>query len=196
MHIEWALRQPSHRDGWPKTANGAAERLNERGIPSPMGGSWTGISVRNMARRLALTAPPTVRVSHQVLWTRARAILKEHPDFTIAQLRTAVRKDHPVGTSRATAAIRRFRRSMAGRNALQKRLRWPLDRRLAARIRISKIWKRYPDCTAKQMIKALGPVEFSVKEQWVQRVLNRCWLVSARHSRKQLHSGRRRYIPR
>jgi DNA invertase Pin-like site-specific DNA recombinase len=196
MHIEWALRQPPLRKGWPRTVNAAAARLNERGVPSPMGGLWCGIGVRNMASRLGLSVPPTVRASRKVLWTSGRAILNEHPDFTVHQLMSAIKKDHAVGLARALEILRSFRRGLAGRNGVQRRLRWPLDRRLAARVQIAAIWKRHPDYTAKQVITALGPFEHSIKEAWVQRILKRCWLASARHSSERLRVGRRRYIPR
>jgi hypothetical protein len=196
MHIEWALRQPPRREGWPRSVNAAAARLNERGVPSPMGGRWCGIGLRNMASRLGLSVPPSVRVSREVLWTSARAVLKEHPDYTTVQLMAAVKKGHPIGTARALEIIRRFRRSVAQRSAVRKRLGWPLDRRTTTRVRIAAIWNQHPDYTAQQVITALGSVEHSIKVPWVQRILKRCWLVSARHGQKQLRIGRRRYIPR
>jgi len=196
MHIEWALRQAPLRAGTPRSVNAAAERLNERGVVSPMGGRWHGISVRNMAARLGLSVPPPRRVSRDVLWTRARAVLKEHPDLTTYQLMATVKRDYPIGIGRALELIRRFRRTVARRSAIQKRLRSPLDRRLATRLRIAAIWKRYPDYTAQQVIRVLGPVGHSVTVPWVQRILKRCWLISTRHSPTQLRIGRRRYIPR
>jgi DNA invertase Pin-like site-specific DNA recombinase len=196
MHIEWALRQPPRRDGWPRSVNAAAQRLNERGVPSPMGGRWCGISVRNMASRLKLPVPPPVRVSREVLWTSARAVLEGRPDCTTYQLMAAVRTDHPIGTTRALEILRSFRRSVAGRSAFQMRLRWPLDRRIATRVRIATIWKQHPDYSAQQVMRAIGPVGHSVKVPWIQRILKRCWLRSARHSPEQLRIGRRRYIPR
>jgi DNA invertase Pin-like site-specific DNA recombinase len=197
MHIEWALRQPPWRDGWPRTVSGAAQRLNERGVASPMGGTWCGIGIRNMASRLGLSVPPPMRAPCKVLWTSAFGILKEHPDLTTTQLMVAVRNDHhSIGVTRALEILRQFRQGLARRSATQKRLRWPLDRRLATRLRIAAIWKQHPDYTARQVKEVLGPVGHSVKVTWVERILKRCWLVSARHSQKQLHIGRRRYIPR
>lgn len=196
MHIEWALRQPLLREGWPRTVNAAAKKLNERGIASPMGGSWCGISVRNMATRLGLSSPPPCRVSREVLSASARRILKEHPDCTTHQLMVAVRHEHPVGTSRALEALRRLRRSVARRSTAQKRLQWPLDRRLATRVRIAAIWKRHRDNTAKKVTCALGPVGHPVTVPWVQHILKRCWVISAKHTAKQLRAGRRRYIPK
>ena len=196
MHIEWALRQPALRAGWPRSVNSAAERLNERGVASPMGRRWHGTSVRHMAARLGLSVAPPHRVSRAVLWTRAQAVLLEHPDLTTHQLMAAVRRDCPIGVQRALELLQRFRRAIAGRSAFQKRLRSPLDRRLATRLRIAAIWKRYPDYTAEQVIKVLGPVSHTVKEPWVQKLLRRCWLVSTRHSPTQRHIARRRYTPR
>jgi hypothetical protein len=58
------------------------------------------------------------------------------------------------------------------------------------------MWKQHPDHTAQQVIKALGPVKHPMKVHWVEKILRRCSLVSARNTSKQLHVGRRRYIPR
>ena len=196
MHIEWALRQPPLRAGWPRSVNGAAESLNERGVESPLGGRWSGVTVRRMATLLGLPAPPSRRVSREVVWAHALAVLRERPDLTTHQLMTVVKPDYPIGTPRALHIMQKFRRMIAARSAIQQRLRSPLDRRVATRVRIAAIWKRHPDYTAKQVIEVLGPVGHSVKEPWVQRILKRCWLVSKRHSQAQLRNGRRRYIPR
>ena len=196
VHIEWALRQPPRREGWPASANAAAEWLNERELASPMGGRWCGITVRAMASRLGLPVPPPVRVSREVLGARARAVLREHPDLTTKQLICAIRVDYPLGTVRALELLRSFRRTLARRSAVQKRLRWPVDRRTAARIRIAALWKQHPGYTARQLISTLGPVGHSVKVTWVQRLLKRCWDASTPHSAKQRRSGRRRTIPR
>ena len=56
-HLEWALRQPGLR-GRPISLKTAAERLNNRNIPSPMGGHWSGEQLLRMGRRLGLRHPP------------------------------------------------------------------------------------------------------------------------------------------
>ena len=44
---------------------------------------------------------------------------------------------------------------------------WQLDGRTAARVRISAIWKRHPEFTAKQVLEKLRP-EHTVRVPWVQ----------------------------
>ena len=56
VHIEWALRQPG-RHGRPISAQAAADKLNERNIPSPWGARWWSTTVRRMWKRLGLHHP-------------------------------------------------------------------------------------------------------------------------------------------
>jgi hypothetical protein len=76
----------------------------------------------------------------------------------------------------------------------QKQMRWPLDRWTAARVRISAIWKRHPEFTAKQVMRKLEP-EQAVRAGFVQRVMRQCWRASVRVSAKQRLTGRRVYSP-
>jgi hypothetical protein len=48
VHLEWALNHPG-RFGRPITFRRAAERLNERQLPSPMGSRWCSMYVCAMA---------------------------------------------------------------------------------------------------------------------------------------------------
>jgi hypothetical protein len=116
-----------------------------------------------MASRLGLPVPPPVRVSGEVLGACARRVLAEHPDFTTNQLISAVGTEHPIGTVRALEFLRSIRRNVARRSAMQERVRWPVDRRTATRIRIAAIWRLHPEYTAQQVIGILGPVEHSVR---------------------------------
>ena len=64
VHIEWALRQP----GWlgrPITVRRAADKLNERNIPSPWGKRWWGTSLGRMAQHLGLSHPGLPRTAMQ-----------------------------------------------------------------------------------------------------------------------------------
>jgi DNA invertase Pin-like site-specific DNA recombinase len=56
-YLEWVLREPGLR-GRPISLQTAAERLNERNVPSPMGGHWSGEQLMRMGRRLGLRHPP------------------------------------------------------------------------------------------------------------------------------------------
>jgi hypothetical protein len=54
---------------------------------------------------------------------------------------------------------------------------WRLDRRTVARIRVSAIWKRHPEFSAKQVLANLGP-KHSLSVRWVQQILTDCWQAS------------------
>src|SRR5580704_3906198 len=56
VYIEWALKQPG-RDGRPISFRGAAIRLNERNVQTPLGGTWRGHHIQRMARSLRLEHP-------------------------------------------------------------------------------------------------------------------------------------------
>ena len=56
-HLEWALRQPGIR-GRPISLERAAKALNEREVPSPWGGRWSGEQLMRMGTRLHLKHPP------------------------------------------------------------------------------------------------------------------------------------------
>jgi DNA invertase Pin-like site-specific DNA recombinase len=191
VHIEWALGQPGIH-GKLISFRGAGEKLNELLIPSPMGGRWSSINVADIAVRLKLREKP-VRVLREVLQKRVDAIWKSRHDCTASLVVEMLKPEHSICIARAEALLRTCRKAAAQRSPVQRQMGWRLDRRTAARIRISTIWKRHPEFTAKQVIKNLG-LEASVRLPWVQKMLRECWRASARPSPKQQRIGRRSRI--
>ena len=126
VHIEWALSQPG-RLGIPISFNAAANELNEQHLASPMGGRWSSTSVRRIACRLGLRDRPAY-VPTDVLVARARAVWKQHPDFTARQIIARMAPGHPVGIVRAWAVVKRCRASAAKNSRAQRRIGWPVDR--------------------------------------------------------------------
>ncbi len=108
VHIEWALSHPG-RCGKPITCHAAAGKLNEQRLPSPMGGRWTSVNVADIAYRLKLRDRP-VRVPHEVLQARVRAVWTRHPDFTARQVMASAGPDSSVciGTRSGSPAIEHF----------------------------------------------------------------------------------------
>jgi DNA invertase Pin-like site-specific DNA recombinase len=190
MHIEWALRQPGTK-GRPISFHAAADKLNDRNIESSTGARWTGQQLQRMALRLGLHHPPG-----RLLWEMARAkvhaIWRENPEVTAKQVIATLGREDRLGISRAWALLRDCRKAAAKRSRAHRQVGWYLDGRTAARIRVSAIWKRHPEFTAKQVIRKLGP-EGHVRVRWVQQIMNECWRASARHSPKQWRIGRRFY---
>jgi hypothetical protein len=150
-------------------------------------------SVGLMASRLGLPLPPTSLPS-AALRARVREIWKQHPEYTARQVIENFGTEHLVGYVRVWKLLRECRLAAAKHSPAQKQIGWQLDRRTAARVRISAIWKRHPEFTARQIIKNLGP-EHSVRVPWVQKILRECCRASARHSPEQRRIGRRRYSP-
>jgi DNA invertase Pin-like site-specific DNA recombinase len=188
VHIEWAL---NNRDRWgnPVSFRGAAIKLNQQQLASPMGGSWTSRTVRNMAFRLGFCN----RIAYlptNILQGRAHAVYKLHPEMTVKQLIAMLSLKYSVGIVRAAAAARRCRESDANSSWAQRRINWPLDRFTSLRIRISEAWKQHPGFSGRQVIAKLE-LENSVRLKWVQRILNDCWKASGRYSREQRRMGRR-----
>ena len=192
VHIEWALSQRGRR-GKPISFNAAADRLNERHIPSPMGGRWSSINVRGIACRLGLRERP-VRVSREALQARVRAVWKQYPDLTSKQVMDRLGPDYPRSIGRVWALLRNCWRAAARSSPAHRQMGWRVDRRTVARMRISAIWKRHPEFTAKQVIGSLGP-RHSVPIRWVQLILRDCWQASGRHSPERRRVGRRCYSP-
>jgi hypothetical protein len=188
VHIEWALGQPG-LDGKPITFNGAADKLNALQIPSPMGGRWSSMNVADIAVRLKLREKP-IRVSRQVLQERIEAIWKVHPDCTGQQVVEMLKPQHPICIARACAFLGNCRAAAAKRSPAQRQTGWQVDRHTAARIRISTIWKRHPEFTARQVIKNRGP-KHSGGIQWVQTILREGSRASGRQSSKQRRFGLR-----
>ena len=193
VHIEWALNQPGLY-GRPITVTWAARKLNEQQIPTPMGGRWSSENIRIMAARLGLPAPPTF-VKFPVLRVRVRAIWRKHPDFSAAQVIKSLGPAHFVEEQRVWKILRECRELAAQNSLSQKRVGWQLDRKTAARIRISAIWKRYPELTAKQVMAKLGP-KHSVGVPWVQKILRECRRGSANYTVDRRRVGHPRNHPR
>ena len=192
VHIEWALSHPG-RFGRPITFHAAAEILNERQLPAPMGGRWCSMNVCDVACRLGLRHRPT-RVRRKVLQAHVRAIWKQQPDLTGKKLTMQLRSEHPVGTTQAWKLLRERRRAAISHSSAHKRVGWRLDPKTATRIRIGAIWRRHPEFTARQVIMHLGP-KHTVTVPWVQKVLRECWRAYTRRSAARRLTGRRVYSP-
>ena len=192
MHLEWALRQLGKTGRKPSLA-AAAYRLNERGIESPMGGRWWDQTVERMAARLGLRLPPH-RVPRDVLQPRVQAIWKQHPTCDAREVVRRLGPDHhtnyDTGEDRARKALRECRLALATRSATQRQMGWPLDRLTATRVRISEMWKRHPEVTAKRVIRNLRS-EYPLTVVWVAQIMRDCWLAAGRRSRAERRVGRR-----
>lgn len=188
VHIEWALGQPGI-DRKLITFRGAGEKLNELQIPSPMGGRWSSMNVADIAVRLKLREKP-IRVPREVLQERVDAIWRSRPGCTAQQVVQMLKPEHSICIIRAEAFLRTCRAAAARHSPAQNKMGWRLDRCTAARIRISAIWKRHPEFTAREVIGKLGP-KHSVRIPWVQKVLRECWRASARRSPEKRLIGRR-----
>jgi DNA invertase Pin-like site-specific DNA recombinase len=194
QHIEWAFRQPGiYGTGRPISFRGAANSLNERNIGSPRGSRWSGDRMSRMAIRLRLHHPPG-HLRRQVVKDRVNAIWQEHPEFTAKQVIASLGPEYPLGSTRALQLLKECRTAAAKRSSAQKQIGWQLDCRTAARIRISAIWKKHPEFTARQIIYKLGPGPL-VTVKWVRQILRECWCASAKLSPKQRRIGRRVYSP-
>ena len=192
VHIEWALSHPG-RLGRPISFHAAAEKLNERQLPSPMGGRWSSMNVCDMAVRLNLRDRPA-RIPRKVLKARVRALCREHPDLTGKQLIMSLRSEHPMGTSQAWKLLRECRRAAVRCSATHKHVGWRLDPKTATRIQISQIWRRHREFTARQVIRKLG-AKHSVTVPWVQKMLRECSRAYSTRSPARRLIGRRVYSP-
>jgi DNA invertase Pin-like site-specific DNA recombinase len=190
VHLEWALNQPGRSDR-PISYTAAAVKLNERNLPSPMGGQWSSTSVANMSRRIGLPNRPGW-MPRDLLEARVRAMFKQHSDVTAKEVLASLRKEYPLGIQRAWYALRNCRKAAARHSTAQRRIGWRYDSRTTTRIRVAEIWKRRPDITAKEVVEMLAP-EHSAQIRWIQTLLRSCWQASVKHSPKQRHVGRRMY---
>jgi DNA invertase Pin-like site-specific DNA recombinase len=170
-HVEWAFRQPG-TNGRAISCCAAANQLNERGIPSPMGSIWSGDQLIRTARRLGLNPRPA-RISPKLSPILVRALWNQQPDITPAQVLEELGPDRPLGLERARNLLTSFRRAAANRSAIHRKIGWWLDRRTALRIRISATWQKHPEWTARQVVAKLGP-EPLLKLPWVRRILREC----------------------
>ena len=192
VYIEWALKQPG-RHGRPISFRGAAARLNERNVETPLGGTWRGHHIQRMARRLGIDHP-LARMPETFARDRVRALYELHPNITGAQVIASMGTAHPLWDRRAYALLKECRRDAARRSPVHKHVGWHLDHRTATRIRIGEMWKRHPEFTGKQVIEKLklGP---DAPLKWVQRIMNDCWKAYAKPTGKHRHIGRKFYNP-
>ena len=192
MYIEWALKQPG-RDGSPISFRGAAIRLNERRIETPLGGTWRGHHIQRMARRLRLDHP-LARMPETFARARVRALYKLHPTLTGGQLVATMGTPHPLWIRRGFALLKECHRDAARRSPVHQRVGWRLDHKTANRIRVGELWKRHPELTGKQVIEKLklGP---DVPLKWVQGIMNDCWKAYATPKSKLRRAGRTFYNP-
>lgn len=171
VHIEWAFRQPGVY-GRAISCCAAANKLNERNIPSPMGATWSGDQLVRMARRLGLDPPPA-RISPKLSPILVREIWKKQPDITAPQVIERLGPKRPLGLDRAMKLLTKYRRVAASHSAMHRKIGWCLDRRTELRIRISAAWQKHPEWSAHQVIARLG-LESLMSVRWVQRVLREC----------------------
>jgi AraC-like DNA-binding protein len=192
VHIEWALAQ---RDRWgsPVSFSGAAGKLNGEQLRSPMGGRWSWRTVRDIAFRLGFSDRVGFVRGHE-LQARVNVVFKQHPGWTAQQLIEKCGFEYSVGIVRASAAARRARESLARNHWTSRRLNWPVDRYTVTRTRISEIWKRHPQWSAREVIERLKPGN-PVRRQWVQKMLADCFRASARLTTKERRIGRRFFHP-
>jgi DNA invertase Pin-like site-specific DNA recombinase len=186
--IEWAFRQPGAY-GRPISFRAAAITLTERKIGGPRGGVLTGETLRLMTRRLGLTPQPA-RLPPGVARDRVREVWVRHPHFILRQVENQLGPKFPLGETVLGRLLNEQRRAAARQSPLYERIGWRLDCRTVARIRISEIWKRHPEYTARQVITRLKPT-YPIRVHWVQKVLRECWRAHVRVSARQLRIGRR-----
>jgi DNA invertase Pin-like site-specific DNA recombinase len=190
VHIEWALRQPGIH-GRRISFNSAAEKLTERNLQGPWGGTWTGSQVQAMAIRLGIRHP-LFFLRYDIMRAKVRAVWRQHPDFSANQVIASLRLEHPLGICRTWKVLHECRATVAARSPVHRHVRWQLDRFTAARARVGEIWKRHPGFTAKEIIKRLAS-KHSVRVPWVQQVMKECRRSYARPDSKQWRIGRRGY---
>jgi len=187
VYLEWALSQPG-RWGRPITYGQAARKLNERRLPSPKGRRWGANTVGNMCCRLGLpyrrgNTPPKILKAHVF------AVLRRQPDLTVPQMEERLGPNYPVSDYRLYALMTSYRRAAFGRNPMQRQLRWPIDLRTAARVRIAEIWKQHPEYTTRQVTMRvrleLRPVGHTLEQTWVRVILRECRRGSLCYPRKR-----------
>lgn len=192
VYIEWALKQKG-RAGRPISFRGAAIRLNQRDIPTPLGGSWRGHHIQRMARRLGIDHP-LAPMPESFARARVRFLYKLRPDLTCEELIATMGTAHPLWDRRAYAFLRECRRNAAKRSPVHRQLGWHLDYRTVQRIRIGELWKRQPELTGKQVVEKLkfGP---EVPVKWVQKIMNDCWKAYAKPKGRAVRAGRKSFNP-
>lgn len=192
VYIEWALKQPG-REGRPISFRGAAIRLNERNIETPLGGTWRGHHIQRMARRLGIDHP-LARMPEAFARTRVRALFKLRPNLTGEQVVANLGTAHPLWVRRAYALLKECRRDAARRSLVHTQVGWYLDHRTTDRIRIGELWKRHPELTGKQVIEKLKLGD-DAPLKWVQHIMNDCWKAQFKPRGKARRAGRKFYNP-
>jgi len=170
-HIEWAFRQPGAH-GRAISCTAAANQLNDRKIPSPMGATWSGTQIVSMARRLGLDPPPA-RISPELSPVLIRELWEKSPGITAPEVLAKLGPKRPLGLDRAMKLLTVCRKAEASRGAVHKKIGWHIDRRTHLRIRIGATWQKHPKWTARQMIAEVGPSP-PMSVRWVQRILREC----------------------
>ena len=186
-YFEWAFRQPG-ADGRLITYRAAANKLNARGVESPMGSRWCGNQLAKTSRLLGLDHPLSF-MKNDVVRARVKALWKEHPDCTIAQVIESMGTEQRLGLVRAGAHLRAVRLAAAKRCLAHTWVRRS-DRWTAARIRIVEILKRQPHLSGKQVLEKLGP-GFTVRVHWILQVMRQFRRDSAKPTRKYAPERRR-----
>jgi DNA invertase Pin-like site-specific DNA recombinase len=190
LHIEWAFRQPSVFGGErPISFSGAAAKLNDRNIESPMGGRWTASTLKRMGGLLGLDHPAGM-VPTAAVRDRVRELWRENPEITSKQVRASARLAHPLGVDLAYRFLKECRSEAAKRSSVHKKRNWPIDCRTYTRIRIGEILKQRPKLKVLQVIEKLVPGRFR-KIRWVELVMAECRSNAATQNNKQLHRRHR-----
>ena len=192
VYIEWALKQPG-REGRLISFRGAAIRLNERNVETPLGGTWRGHHVQRMARRLGIDHP-LARMPVGVARAQARALYKQHPNITAPQLVATMEAPHPLWDRRGYALLKECHHEAAKRSPVHNKVGWRLDHKTADRIRVGELWKRHPDLTGKQVIQVLK-LEPTVPLKWVQQIMHDCWKAYGKPKGERDRAGRTFYNP-
>jgi DNA invertase Pin-like site-specific DNA recombinase len=171
--IELAFRQTGiHDPDRPISHSEAAAKLNDRGIPSPLGKRWAGGQLHRYARRLGL-APPAGTVPQETVKAWVVKTLKENPDITAVELRKWPGLDHAIGVTNSFRLMKACRIEETNRHASCKIIGWRIDCRTTTRIRISELLKRRPSMTTKHIMAALRPGLYR-KLKWVEQVRQEC----------------------
>jgi DNA invertase Pin-like site-specific DNA recombinase len=172
-YIEWAFRQPSiHGPERPISYMAAANKLNERGIESPLGRRWSGGQLVRYAHRLGLSPVPGT-VPKEIMKAWVIQTVNDNPDITAAELRRWPGLDHPIGVQNSFRMLKACRIAETNRRSECKKMGWRIDSRTITRIRISELLKRRPKMTTTQVIVALGPGLYR-KVAWIQQVMQEC----------------------
>jgi hypothetical protein len=190
LHIEWAFRQPNvFGGGRPISFIGAAAKLNDRNIESPMGCRWTGHTLRRMGGLLGLDHPGG-SVPAAIVRAGVREIWKKDPEISSKQVRARARLAHPLGADLAFRFLKECRLAAARRSYVHNKRNWPIDCRTYTRIRIGEVVRRSPKSTVLQVIEKLGPGRFR-RIRWVELVMAECRSNAAMQKNKRLHRRHR-----